>query len=457
MYKKVIVVICLALLLSACQKTPDEEVVIGKNDLNEKIGVSAEKAITVPDVWEENIKNENGDSFILFEASIVMPDVNTFSVASVQPTGFSQARASELVDYFSKGQPLIASNDTWTKAEIEEQIIELKEILTQAEAGNEEVGNSEEIQNQINNLMKHWETAPETHEKDIVDSTLTFDSELNREILDVNIDLGKKEYANVYIVNCNEENYESTFYFQNGRIYTPAFELHGKNAKNLNTTLIDATAHAEDILNSLSLDDYEIYTIETGIEQSNFNASAGSGQGYCITCKLQINGLPYLFCEGRDYTGITIDEETGFYVYDATGAVVEKFAPTWDVSEIKIFIDDTGVTGFMWNNPADKIHFENENVALLGFEAIQRICKQQLESTYSYNNTGIVYHIDNIELGMAAVTQKDNIGTYLLVPVWAIYGYCENNSLSDEANKSLRNETAACFLVINAIDGSVIN
>ncbi len=143
-YTIIMAALAAALLLTACQPTPDEVVVINKNDVGEEIKNSAEKSITVPDAWDEQVTNENGDTYIDVNAKISIPDTDAFCVMSVEPGKFSQEEVDKLVNYFSQGKPLSASNAKMTKTEIEARIIELKSVLSKAENGTEDYGTPEE-------------------------------------------------------------------------------------------------------------------------------------------------------------------------------------------------------------------------------------------------------------------------------------------------------------------------
>ncbi len=449
--------ICATLLLiltAACQPTPEAEAVVQKTGLYEKIEAPAQTVFAAPQVWQEQINDESGDIFVDIDAAVTLPDADAFPVIGAKPGAFSQQTVDALVAYFSQGQPLYAADDTMTKAEIEARILDLKQILSEVQNGLEDAGTPQEIQAQIDALSAQWETAPETFENSIADSTLTLDAELNREVLEVTFDSGREERAVIRVINCNDDSYDSSFYYQNGNLYAPDDSLYGKDAEGLSATLDRATQQAQGVLDALGLSDYSITGCETGVCRSNSPADNPEQQGYCVTCKLMIDGMPYLFCEGRDYTGITVDEKTGNYVDEATGEVAE-FAPTWEVSNISIYIDDTGVTGFYWSAMAQVQEVKNENVSLLAFEEIQRICAQQMKSEYLYSNEGTVYHIDSIALGFAAVAQENHLGAFWLMPAWTFCGYRENADIPKEAY-GMAADTRACFLALNAVDGSVI-
>jgi hypothetical protein len=67
------------------------------------------------------------------------------------------------------------------------------------------------------------------------------------------------------------------------------------------------------------------------------------------------------------------------------------------------------------------------------------------------------YTVDRITLGLTRIPVKDKPNEYMLVPVWDFFGtlkteFNDQNKMSEESDYS-----AASFLTINAIDGSVID
>ncbi len=457
--KLIYTVLVIMLIMTACRSTPEEPIVIDKGDDNmdfvQSNSISTSISSQYPSSWTEKIQNNEGSDFIDINATVKFPAINSIPIICVKPHAFSQGEVENLVQYFSQGKPLYSTDETMTKSDIEMHVIELRGILEEAKDGNEDLGTPEEIQKQIDSLEEQYENAPETRNNTIVDSTLKIQPGTSREVLDVAIDISNGEYARISLINCNESNYNTVFTYQNGQLYKPVEELYGKDAEGLNTTLIKATQEAEAMLKNLGIVEYEAVSIETGAKQLNSDSLDLEQQGYIIKYRLKKNDLMYLFCEGRDYTGITIDEKTGFYVYESTREIVEEFAPTWSISEISINIDDSGVTFFNWNNPVEIVESISDNVGLLPFNEVQRIFTQQMKSAYIYNSNGLLYHVDKIELGLAATAHKDNIGQFLMVPVWIFYGYCEDTNMPD-AYQEAKTKGYTSILVLNAVNGSII-
>ncbi len=103
-----------------------------------------------------------------------------------------------------------------------------------------------------------------------------------------------------------------------------------------------------------------------------------------------------------------------------------------------------------------------EDAALLPFETVMSIFKQMMLTTYEYisNDTeieSISFDISKIDLGLQRIAEQNSIEYGLLVPVWSFYG----TEVIQNVDKSVEIEDSiiSCdpILVINAIDGTIID
>ena len=148
-----------------------------------------------------------------------------------------------------------------------------------------------------------------------------------------------------------------------------------------------------------------------------------------------------------------------------------QYAPYCPQEYIEMIIRDSGVNYMYWKMPSKLTRVRNENVALKAFdEIIERFKNQVLyESAPSLNADDAVIKktlvIDRVELGMMQVREKDSASTLMMVPTWAFFGKTilqydgpqPGGYLLDENNEYTSEDPGYSYMLINAIDGSIIN
>ena len=98
---KVISTAVLTLLLSACQKTPEELVVQNKNDgeLEQKINATdiQETPNILPEYFSESIETDDGYLRVNIDAVTVLPEVNTYPVVEIESMEITQEWADKII------------------------------------------------------------------------------------------------------------------------------------------------------------------------------------------------------------------------------------------------------------------------------------------------------------------------------------------------------------------------
>ena len=93
---------------------------------------------------------------------------------------------------------------------------------------------------------------------------------------------------------------------------------------------------------------------------------------------------------------------------------------------MNIYIDDSGIIGFIWSSPMEAQEVINENVKIVDFDEIKEYFIQQFFNKYSYNESKSVeyvrYNITKITLNLARIKMPDAPDKYMLVPVWDFFG-----------------------------------
>lgn len=132
----------------------------------------------------------------------------------------------------------------------------------------------------------------------------------------------------------------------------------------------------------------------------------------------------------------------------------DDYAERWRQDMITVYIDETGIRFFGWDDPVEVTETLNENVALLPFDEMKDRMKNTVKFAYSQSiQNGWLsgehdMSIDKIELTNVLIPMKDDLQHQMLAPVWLVYNtlYMDNNI----------DEIQSVFAV-SAIDGSSID
>ena len=178
-------------------------------------------------------------------------------------------------------------------------------------------------------------------------------------------------------------------------------------------------------------------------------------QAYTIWFTRSVNGVPVAFSAQK-------------YAVDNTEPL---YAPRISEGFAVLTIRDAGVVYMDYYDPGTVVRVVNENVALLPFdEIVARFQRQMLYGILPmrYEDERITANslrIDRVSLSLVEVKKRNDPDVRLLVPAWTFYGaliqtYSEADPYGftlDENMQHIDREPGACYLVLNAIDGSVID
>lgn len=159
MKKLFVMIICTIMLLSACQPTPQKQVVVQK-DMEQMIekAVSSPSIQTIPEIspppdehkrsalydklgiperYTEDIADASGRFRFTADIEPMIPDADTLPMAWVEAANFEQELVSKLFNALCGDTKMYVYDFRQTKAEIEAQIIEDKERLAKAKTERE--------------------------------------------------------------------------------------------------------------------------------------------------------------------------------------------------------------------------------------------------------------------------------------------------------------------------------
>ena len=432
MKSKLIIVILINLMcvfLVACQPTPEKEIVENKTQSNfdEKISqqTSNPQTLNVPENISEQVYIKEGSYSIIIDANVEELTLANYPVYSIVPSDFLQNDVDMIISYFFGDSTLYAEEYVLTKSMIEDRIVQIKADLQKIAP--EDIDDIEASNQALEKLLAQYDSAPETVTRTEITSKLTIPNDVDYKTLDAFVDAGYTSLSRINISNWSPFQTlsitidETRYFLANGTLY-------GETAVGQNMTLEEAKKKAVDALHDIGINDMTAVRVETGMTEDQ------SKQGYVVTFKRSIEGV-----------GVAHNEIT-------SNAVSADMAAKWPSDKITIRLDDEGISAFSWSYKGEIKEELSSNVELINFSGAMEIARQQLKNKYAWldQSDGMqTVKVEKIVLEYTCGQQKNNPGTYLLIPAWNFYR-------GPEEGISANNNFYYCVLSLNAVDGTVI-
>ena len=209
--------------------------------------------------------------------------------------------------------------------------------------------------------------------------------------------------------------------------------------------VIDAAAArrlVEDALAVFGISHYEIVDIRPGdqFHREQFNSETGIDDG-----SFHIILRPV-------YEGIPVYEWNTYYGSD-TAAQKAGLSYSPPVVKERLYADVKygRLASLTWIDPLEVLGVENENVPLLPFEKIMNIFEKQVFMNIYLDSGERTIRVTDIYFSYRCVKKRDS-DEYYLLPVWDFVGY---DTIFESLQK--RHDIHESILSINAIDGSILN
>ena len=174
------------------------------------------------------------------------------------------------------------------------------------------------------------------------------------------------------------------------------------------------------------------------------------------------------------YGGVPMTYHFGGFNIAANGD--DEYATTYGYEYMTFDFDETGVTGFTWEDMHQVVETENENVQLLPFADILSAAENQMrmmDTDYTFTRIGgtiLSVEVTDVVLGMSRIRMKDSATDYYITPTYTFYGTattCDENGeplqfpvYDDAGNETGQTQSLTQIrelAVINAADGTAIN
>lgn len=414
----------LASILSGCQPTPEEAVVIQRSTdplVTEAPATDATDAplspfnYEAPETYSLAFTGKDENVAIIVDAAVGIPGMGPLSVVELETGEVSLDFIAQAADVLFEGRPMFEPKVQMTRPEIEEEILELEEFMTPANMEEYYEGDRETIayvkelfENRIGIFETMYRTAPETYvptpaelefkpmkyyeeqwlyeemmqemEGATDDQSLSLQDEYDngqKIVLDAELPEGMRGRIEGY--NYVNDNYHShSFSFSRGN----KEEYRGQPVSVLGVTPFsqeEAVTLALQTLHSLGIDymyaadvwansnppeDPDTPMVERG---EWVEPNPDEVYSYNITFLPLVGDAPVLY---------SYNYNDGLYMAD-------EYGPYYGGEMASVTVDEKGVSSIRWEYPLKQTAVKATDVQILPFDQIMDRFRHQMELTYT--------------------------------------------------------------------------
>ncbi len=475
-------VLFVACFTTACQPTPETEVVVGKNgsdlsNLIQETPTPAQSAqstpggsgalydeLGAPQHWSYNTEGLNGKLKINVDADVTLPNVTKLPVATARLRKFTQDDINKVA------QVLLGKDVTWyknapmTKEEIEQSLMEEQKELSEAKSDpDSDPAMIEKLEGGVEFWTEEYQKAPSQSDLEVTDINIG----------KVKIDLSDNEYNGVcanaivggqrYMIQAIAQQDEEEIYRISVTTSKYSYSFGGTDMDapyGVTLTKEQAAEQAKAIASQLTNELTLCYVAPSAAHKEEANRNWGWA---CVFMR-EINGCP-----------------TAYATEDVGSSMESEVQRPVHYEKMVIVMDDLGVTDFVWESPMTQTGIENDNASLKPFDEISQRAIEQLFNKYgkftaiTEGEEDSTLNVTHVELGLMRVA-KQNSDDYYYLPVWNFFnelGYVpyklkpgfEEATPPPPADEngdptggvSMGYPQAWGSVTINALDGSVID
>ncbi len=473
-----VIIIVFTFLAVGCQQTPEEEAVINKQNLEEKMKNNnnsvtdqengsayettkrAEDVIAVRDQWNY----DNGIS-VSMDAEFIKPNAMDFPVARIQTRIFSRDEIEKTIEFFFSGRTMYKPWEE-SKQDIAEEIIQLKQIINDPSSTEDEIGIAQAM---LRSKEAQYAEAPESVEKEELESTdftqidpadyvgtangeeyISSSNDPIYDSLEIWAEKGLESRSVLIAVNAKEGSNSWMMYVdnveENMSNMSYEFGIDIINDDSIGIEYDDAKKIATDFINELGLDlelshsnlISKIYKFGDPNEIKQTEIYSSDYKSYQFNYTRSISGVP-----------ITFDSATPYGDYD------QEYEASTYYEMVSVMVDKNGISRFEYRAPYEITEMIEEDAVIISIDKAIDLFKKHMRNSFAAVSDPEIKAIDvhKIILGLSRI--KANDGGYLLVPTYDFFANIQYKNGSEVAVESLDSAYSLC--TINAIDGSVID
>lgn len=437
-----------ALLFSACQPTPEEEVVIDNGSAlaaDEVSGMDPDFDLTsmleaVPERWDEELSMRDGSVNIKIGADIDFPEVSAIPIVRMTPASFELEKLEAVVALLGGEGAYLAmppqNSEGYALPAPEEYEKWIADTTATLQKLAEEYGGNyaEEIAAYIDEL--------EADRKRLTEELAAHDGEEARKVEDYESLSGTFQFE-AYILDKAGD-----------KVTNIQVGLRGRPQDDVRESFIFASEQSAPVVNE------PIGSLEEAVEVgARVLEVLGIKESYDLV-SIVGGGEAYDLSYGRSYKGIAYSPLVNKRI-----AYESEYSPAWVDERLRIvFITGSGRLNFFhWWGYGQTEEELSANAELCGFDEIQAACEKHLSSVFSWRPDEIAatnIEIDRISLGYMRVKLQNATGGYALIPAWTFQGRITNTyreGFGYIAGVPARDPIADnVVLVLSALDGGLI-
>ena len=467
----------LMILMSACQPTPEEEIVVNKNDgkfqqaleatpeetaqLEEALQEQeAQIPVEYPERWQAEFEKYGGRLKFSIDADVIVSDAKNYPVVTLKPYYVPIEQANKIVEAVFGTLDVYCALYESTKEQMQDMIVQVKADIKKAENdGDEEM--AEQYRETLASMTESLKDAPDeatyrkySGEYDIYSST---DSEQWSLVLredPLNVKTPSLSVHNV--IRSKVGNGYGTYvaygdYAQPQYLYIDETLYKTKYKDNPLFSTDEAKTAVEKANNFLSDID-----IKDRVVEQMYAVAASEGSKEIIGYKIFY---------GKQFNGITIPRQVQLGGSGLGNSIQtqENYIAPFKYEQMMVDVTYGEVYSFEWESPFEIDQVLKDDVELMPFDEIVSLAETQLAVKYAYlegqEDEIQNLYVDEIILTYAVEPIQNEKYQYMLIPVWAFYGGVDYGTGTEVYGGEIREgryPTQWSLLTINAVDGSVI-
>lgn len=449
--KRIIIVLLAALMLLACQPTPEEEAVVNKAEARPAISVQPdgdpeaaqeEPSALFPSHWTEDFTPNRPNLTVSVDADVDAVGRQYYNIYRLTPVSFTPEQVDTFYrctlggakaaayqhDSHGNNYPFIGQLDAEARELVGLINLSDEELIANGTDPDAIAGTRAYWQSELSELKKRY---PEAIEPDYIEDFAAFSASrdgLTEGALfspDTGDEIGSFGFSTV---TKNDDPRDGVLSMQ---IWEDVLKTPSEAFPEHTGTKEGSVELGETLLRQLGLNDFTLNRIDR---------DPGTGH-FILYYTRSFDGIPYSSAIAD--TPITVmDGPTRSLLY-------ERY---WRDEQLQLTTGDYGIQICEWISscvPGEAVRAEQA----LPFERIQELFRRDIGYVVDYDATygdrTLDMQVEAIQLGYKRVPVKDHVGSYEVVPVWTFSGaYCVNGGKTPVYRGVL--------LVLNAIDGSIV-
>ncbi|MFA9381730.1 MAG: DUF6034 family protein, partial [Acetanaerobacterium sp.] len=400
----------LCLLLSACQATPEKDIVV-QQDQNLSEAVSGDADVNTyqyPSQWKDEVTYDASPVTVSIDAQIQMPTIKTLPVYRCNTNvALPQSVIDTAIKEFFGDSTITDKNSQSTKTEMQDDILDYQKRISDLRA---KEGSQDDIaffEEMIEDLQKRLPNAPDRADNQPVntDIGLTNDngshgfsgtgSGKNGHDISISVKSQDKNAKNSILIISQQADMAGT---------SDTADMHKSDGT---ITQEDAVAQAQALVERLGIGNMQFTGANFSGCYDGVFSNTPTEYGYVVTFTRVADGV---ICHTGNYMSISKSQDYSPAIVNETVSVGLTFGGVWS---------------FTWDGYFELGEKQVDNAALLSFDEIQEAFKNSMKLCYS-NKEKIggrtQFRLKSIVLGYSKTAVKNEQGACMLMPVWNFYG-----------------------------------